>query len=260
MLVKFQIEHLCQQTTAKQILVALDGFKCASTGKGPLGPTYDIIIKRIRSQPKSCADLALKVISCLVKARQTLTIDEIRIATVVQPNRYELNALDLPDRATVLDVCAGLATVDEASNTIRLAHYTIQEYPLDNSIIPKDADLGLAMTCTTFLSFKTFAVGAYIARKSLRDRLKAYPFLRYAASQLSYHLQRCSEDLSIDMVLQFLQSSGNISSYLQALYLWEYRGHLFDDSMCTKDLQIASIIGHCAAVERLLDKGSDISA
>lgn len=117
-------------------------------------------MKILRDQPGGCAELGLRILSWLVKAKRVLTVDELRTAVSVEPEWYELDELDLPDKATILDICAGLVTIDENSNTIRLAHYTVHEYLLENSIIPEDAELTLATVCTTFLSFDIFAQGA----------------------------------------------------------------------------------------------------
>lgn len=75
-------------------------------------------------------------------------------------NRYYLDELDLPDKTTLIDVCTGLVTLDEDMGTVRLAHYTVQEYLLKNGIVPQDADTKLALTCITLLTFDAFLDGA----------------------------------------------------------------------------------------------------
>lgn len=82
-------------------------------------------MEKIYSQPKICADLASKILMWLVKAQRPLTVDELKVAVSVEPDRYELDDLDLPSRKTLLDVCASLVTIDEGSNTVRLTHYTV---------------------------------------------------------------------------------------------------------------------------------------
>ncbi|RPB14017.1 hypothetical protein P167DRAFT_477962, partial [Morchella conica CCBAS932] len=126
LLVHFHIEFLCQQTTAKKILLELGRIKDSSS-RG-LDPTYDRAMENLRGQAKCCEEMALKILLWLVKARRTLTVDEIRVAISIEDDRYELDELDLPDIATLLDICAGLVIIDEDTNTIRLAHYTVQEY------------------------------------------------------------------------------------------------------------------------------------
>lgn len=51
LLARFNIDYICQQTTAKKVLVALKKIK-SSSGAGserPLDPTYDRVIETLRS-------------------------------------------------------------------------------------------------------------------------------------------------------------------------------------------------------------------
>lgn len=68
----------------------LENLKSFPTRDRPLDPTYGRAMDILRKQHKSCADLALKILSWLVKARRTLTIDELQVAVSVQPELYEL--------------------------------------------------------------------------------------------------------------------------------------------------------------------------
>lgn len=227
----------------------------------PLDPTYDRAMENLYGQPKSCVELALKVLAWLVKARRTLTLEEIQAAVSVEPNRYELDELDLPDRTTLLDVCASLVTIDEDTNTIRLAHYTVQEYLVKKNV-PEDADLYLAMVCTTYLSFDAFKSGACRYYQDFKDRLDSHPLLPYAASQLDSHLKECAEDISTDMVLKFLSSFGSISTYLQicdteqkgVVKYWRNPSY-YRKNYQQFPLNLASALGHSAVVWKLLEEG-----
>lgn len=234
-------------------------------------------MENIQRQAKPAAVLAKKIFSWLVKAMRTLTVDELQMAVAVELGRYELSNIDLPDRTTLLDVCAGLVTIDEKSNTIRLTHYTIQQYFMKRSIIPDDSlvDFNLAIVCTTFLSLDVFTQGACTSYISLNARYATYPLLRYAAYFLMAHLRSCDEVLSTNPLLKFLSSPGCISSYSQAKPLRS--SHL---DLLSKDkggipepspfenwyvkrqspLHIASTVGHKIVVQLLLEKSANISA
>lgn len=211
-------------------------------------------------------ELAIKVLSWLVKARRTLTVRELQLAVSVDQGCTTFDDQSLPDKKTLLDVCAGLATIDAKTDTIRLAHYTVQEYLLENMIIPKDADLKLVIACTTFLSSDMFAEGACTSNSSLVQRYTSYPFLEYAARNLSSHLKLCDENVSKELVLRFLRSSGGVSAYLQALYSPKDYGYDSDHSCigywdnyhrtyCKAEIMLhaAATLGHCSAVRELLE-------
>lgn len=268
LLVRYHVRYLCQQTTAKQILTALEKIRSSSTNERPLDPTYDRALEKICCQHKTSVNLARKVLSWLLGARQVLTVDEIRVAVSVEPNRYELDDLDLVDRATLLDVCAGLVTIDKKTDTIRLAHYTVLEYLVKNSIVP-NINLELATICTTYLSFKVFAQNPGESHEELRNRDILHPFLRYAAQNFAYHLMACDEKVTTTMFLKFLKSPGNIATYFQALRPLpnpQARGLISlyftineRDPRKLHPLHFAATIGHYKVARFLLEKGHSIS-
>jgi hypothetical protein len=66
----------------------------------------------------------------------------------------------LPEIEDMVFVCAGLVTVDEVSDIIRLVHYTIQEYFERTQMIWfPDAETDIATTCVTYLLFDAFDPG-----------------------------------------------------------------------------------------------------
>lgn len=263
LLVRFQIEHLCQQTTTSQILAALETLKGST--KQPLDLIYGRILNTLFQQSQSCVNLATEVLTWLITARRILTVKELQEAVSVEANRYELDELDLPDKETIIDVCCGLVTTDENSDKIRLTHFTAQEYLLRHPIIPEDAEFKLAVTCITYLSFDVFAEGACSSVTSLNARLDAHPFLAYATRNMRSHLKRCDESLSKDLILRFLALPENISCWAQADTHLENNRSL-DDWHISRfvgvkqiSLHIASFIGNCLVIQHLLDSGADIS-
>ncbi|RPB12685.1 hypothetical protein P167DRAFT_535690 [Morchella conica CCBAS932] len=112
----------------------------------------------INRQNKDVIDLALRVFSWLLEAIRVLTVKEIKIAVSVQPSRYELDELDLPNRPTLLEVCSGLVTIDEETDTVRFAHYTVQEYLVEKpTAINTGSKIGII--CGTYLCFDKLAKG-----------------------------------------------------------------------------------------------------
>lgn len=262
LLVRFHIEYLCQQTTARQVLKALETLKSSSTESGQLDFAYGRALRNINNQPKSAKELAFKSLSWLVRARRPLTVEELRIAVSVEPGRYELDKLDLPATETLLHVCGGLVTVD--GSTIRLAHYSVQEYLLGNSLIPDDSGFNPAMACTTYLSFDTLAKGPCFTLEAMEDRLRTHPFLDYAARYIGFHLGECDERLSADMCLNFVENVGSISSWYEFLSSLEgfsrWRRHLRRNTRPKNSLHTASLLGHLTVVRLLLEEEGDISA
>jgi hypothetical protein len=76
-------------------------------------------------------------------------------------NTQNLNTVDprkiVPQIEDMVSVYAGLVTVDEESNIIRLVHYTTQEYfeRTQRKWFP-NAETDIIAICVTYLSFRVF--------------------------------------------------------------------------------------------------------
>lgn len=265
LLVSFHIKYLCQQATVKQILVELDNLSKSSNKESPMDPTYDRVIHIIRSQTPNCVELAMRVLTWIVKSRSTLSVRELQLAVSVEEKCTVFEEFSLPDRKTLLDVCGGFTAIEE--DRVVLVHLTVYEYLLRKSIIPEDAEFRLAMACTTFLSYDIFSKPCDSSQLRLA-REKSYPFIKYAATRFYSHVYSCDETLLADTLFRFLSSPGNIQSYLDTLevvqsyldtsgVIHRARGPA-QKSTSTGPLQLATILGSKLVVQMLLDGGADI--
>jgi hypothetical protein len=85
-------------------------------------------MERINGQQPKHVALAKKVLLMVAYARRELKAIELQHALVAGHERRVICAQDLPFLETIVAVCAGLVTVDEKTNVIRLVHFTTQEY------------------------------------------------------------------------------------------------------------------------------------
>jgi ankyrin repeat protein len=117
----------------------------------------------------------------------------------------------------MVSVCAGLVTVDEESNIIRLVHYTTQEYfeRTRTDWFP-NVQKDVTITCVTYLSFDIFAIGFCPTDEKFEARLQSNPFYDYAARNWGYHAYVASEKVE-QQVLNFLKSRAKTSSSCQAM-------------------------------------------
>lgn len=153
LLVHFHIEHLCSQTTLRVFRQELQRLKTSFNEASPLNPIYDRAMDIIKNQPKTRVDLAFKVLSWLVMAKRVLSLRQILMAVSIEEGTTNLDDQeDLPEISTLLEVCASLVTIDKKSKTIRLAHYTIQEYLELSSAFSQNAKTIASISCTTFFS------------------------------------------------------------------------------------------------------------
>ncbi|KFY95382.1 hypothetical protein V498_03381, partial [Pseudogymnoascus sp. VKM F-4517 (FW-2822)] len=131
--------------------------KRLSSGEEALDKAYDDAIKRIEAQQEGCSELAKRVLTWISYAERPLTIEELRHALSVNPGDTDLDRDNFEDMEDIVSFCAGLVTVDDKSNIVRLIHYTTQEYFLRirqgwNPTAQQD----ITITCLTYLSFDPF--------------------------------------------------------------------------------------------------------
>lgn len=207
-------------------------------------------------QQKSGVRLAFRIISWLIKAQRVLTVRELQLAVSVEEENIIFDEDSLPDRKTLLDVCASLVSIDETSDCVRFVHYTAQEFLTRNQLVPDDADLQMAIACTTFLSYDIFAKPW--ANKAALSR--SYPLLRYAAKELRYHLKQCDEPLTEAVISRFIPRKRNIALCLYIISRsdddtdWESLIRGFTE------LEFAAFLGHSSVVMRLLRQKKDTNS
>ncbi|EMD61140.1 hypothetical protein COCSADRAFT_345266 [Bipolaris sorokiniana ND90Pr] len=124
-------------------------------------------------------------------------------------------------------LCAGLFTIDEESNIIRLVHYTTQEYfeRIGDKWKP-NAQFHIVSTCLTYLSFDVFKTGSCSSDEEFEERLQENKFLDYATKHWSERAAMAEGEVS-ELACSFLSDNELVSSAIQALLTDRnrYRSH-----------------------------------
>lgn len=94
------------------------------------------------------------------------------------PRSKALNTNFIPDVKVLGSICAGLLTIDIQSEIVRLVHYTTQEY-----FERTNAESNIAITCITYLSFDTFAIGVFLIDGGFMGVLQSYPLYKYVVQR-----------------------------------------------------------------------------
>ncbi|KAH6999490.1 hypothetical protein EDB80DRAFT_583322, partial [Ilyonectria destructans] len=98
------------------------------TGSAAYDEAYNHAMERIEGLVKGQHELAKQTLSWITCAKRPLTTLELQHVLAVEEGRAELREDNISDLEDIVSVCAGLVTVDEESDIIRLVHYTTQEY------------------------------------------------------------------------------------------------------------------------------------
>ncbi|KAL7783395.1 ankyrin repeat-containing domain protein [Trichoderma afarasin] len=214
LLAKLHLDSLISKWTPKAIRTALEALP---TGSEVYTETYDAAMNRIKGQTSS-RELAIQVLSWITCAKRRLTTLELQHALAVEIGKSDLDEDNLPEIEDLVSVCAGLVTVDEESNIIRLVHYTTQEYfeRTQGHWFP-NANVSITAICVTYLSFRVFESGFCPTDDSFNERLRSNHLYDYAARNWGHHARKaltlCQE------VMEFLEQQTKVEAASQALMM-----------------------------------------
>jgi len=183
--------------------------KVATTGVD-LDCVYAQTLQRIRDQNGSRSKLGMEVLMWVSHAERPLRIDELRHALAVEIGATDFDLENVPPQDTVLGSCFGLAVVDKETSTVRLIHYTLQEYLSRPGVLP-DAHRTLGQTCLTYLNYDQ-------VKRIPADNVSTLgnmPFLEYSSLHWGRHakieLSHHSKSLALDLLSRY---ENHISSTL----------------------------------------------
>ena len=179
LLARLQMDSLVTQTSPRHVLKALE-----SLPEG-LNETFGDTIDRIRSQSEAYWKLAKRVISWIFYSKRPLQISELVIILAVEAEDTKFDPLGLHEKDLILEVCCGLVSIDEQDGTVRLVHYSLQEYLIAcwHGHWPK-AEETVAATCMAYLTLEDVSV------HTLASFAPAHcGFLSYALNYWGEHLR-----------------------------------------------------------------------
>jgi len=255
------MDSLVTKTTPKDVQTAL-----GTLPKG-LDNTYNEVMTRVDSQNDDYRILAQEVLSWVVYAVWPLSVEELQHALAVKPGVTQLDEDDLPDKGTLISVCAGLVIVDQKSNVVRLVHHTTQKFleeiHKDHLI---DIHTEMATVCLTYLSFDIFGDWSpldhlHSGMKTMSIYLRENTLLGYAARHWLQHVHAGSEENIKGLSVQFLKEERKMWFCLQAKAVSE----LESDGHCTSSppttaFQFAIMTNLKETVEEFLAGGVDVNA
>jgi len=204
-----------------------------------LGEAYAATLSRRKEQPGGRSKLGMKVLMWVSHVERPLRVDELCHAIGVEKGSTDLNIQNIPTIETLLAYSLGLVIVEKSSSTVRLVHYTLQEYLSHNpNLLPKPHSV-LAEGCLTYLNFGHVCCLSPV----LRSVPPTAPFVEYAACYWGIHARRGTTENVKTLALKLLDRyDEHISSkllLLQGAGLWGWhfypkdtnRG--FDGGSCT---------------------------
>lgn len=227
--------------------------KLQTLGKGfqGLDQAYDDAIRRIDTQLPDDMSLAKQALSWIVNAKRPLTTTEICHALATERNDVKLDLDNVPDIEELFSVCAGLVTVEEERQVVRLVHYTAQEYfeQIQKDWMP-NAHIDIASTCLVYLSFDDFR-NIPPERIKVHELFDQHPFSSYAAKYWGEHL-RPVQDVIREQALSFLRDEALWFFVSQAGFLLSKIRGFYEDLTGRTGLHLSALFGLRGLLEHLL--------
>src|SRR3954452_23181239 len=114
------MKTLIDLPTSGDVKEALQNLAKGAEGLDGLDKIYEQAMERVVGQEKGSRNLANWILAWIIHAKRPLSTSELRHALAVRPGTTVLDKNYVPSLRVVRSVCAGLITVDEESDIIRL--------------------------------------------------------------------------------------------------------------------------------------------
>ena len=216
-----QLERICASDSVKEIKDAL------TTMPNALTEMYAQSLERIAKQPESRCKRGRRILAWILKAYRPLSVNELLHALVAEecdePPR-QLDRSAFVQQKILLDVCAGLVTIESSSKTVRFIHATAHEFisSLENEYMTS-ADRNILSACINYMSLKAFSKGPSASDEDLNLRLLEYPFLTYAAQFWGRHLAKAEDEKLEKTTLKLLDSEEVMMAINQVAHLSNFK-------------------------------------
>ena len=217
-----------------------------------LGDVYGATIERIKAQGGDKSRLGMTALMWISHAERPLQADELCHALAVQLGSTDFDVGNIPSISTVVSCCQGLISVDKEGSTVRLIHFTLQEFLSTRPDILGDPHSAIAEVCLTYLSSQQ--VNALWSSPS-SDAAKT-PFLGYCSIYWGVHAKRELSDYGRSLALELLKEDyGPISTKL--LLEQSKRSYTMNFDTCSpfSGLHCASFFGIVEIVAGLTEMG-----
>ena len=161
-----------------------------------LGDVYDATVGRIKAQDGDKSRLGMTALMWVSHAERPLPADELCHALAVQLGSIDFDYDNIPSMSTLVSCCQGLITVDKEASTVRLIHFTLQEYLSSRPDIFSKPHSAIAEICLTYLNSQQVKALSWGPR-----------FLNYCSIYWGVHAKKELSDYGISLALELLKEN-----------------------------------------------------
>ena len=253
LLVSLNIDAILEEST---IYRRRERLSRMASGLG-LGDAYGATIERIKVQGGDKSRLGMEALMWISHAERPLKANELSHALAVELGSTAFNNSNVPSISTLVSCCQGLITVDREASTVRLVHYTLQEYLSAHPDIFSTPHSSMAEVCLTYLNSQH--VKAIPAHSF--PGIHNIPFLEYCSLNWGVYAKRQLSDRAKSLALELLQGDdGHICIQLPPRQVkWHYGTNFkFSGLHCASFFGIAEVVAALIEMECCDANGGDV--
>ena len=239
------MDAILQETTIHR---RRERLRAMTDGLG-LGNAYGATLDRIKGQGGERSRLGMATLMWISHAEQLLKPDDLCHALAVEIGSPNLNTDNVPSIGTLLACCQGLVFVDKEASTVRLIHFTLQEYLLAHPELFGTPHSTIAETCLSYLNSRQVKALSISPSPNLQD----VPFLKHSSLYWGVHAKRDLSDCAKSLALKLFDDCENDIStkiLLGRWYLIDFnKPSLFSGLHCASIFGIDEIVAGLVKVE-----------
>ena len=208
-----------------------------------LDDAYSTTLDRIREQRGNRVKIGMEALMWISCSERPLKAEELCQALGVGIGTTDINVRNTPSIRTLVSSTLGLVKIDEQSSTVRLVHFTLQEYIAAHNLFITP-HLMMAEVCLTYLNFQSICEFS-----TTLDKIPSTtPFLHYASCCWGLHAKKHLTEGAKQLALRLLRRDANHIS-ADILLREETVGFLsWEDRLYGKHPDLRGFTGlHCIA-------------
>ena len=166
-----------------------------------LDDAYSTTLDRIREPKGNRVNLGMEALMWISCSERPLKADELCHALAVEAGTTDFNVRNAPSIRTLLSCTLGLMTIDEHSSTVRLVHFTLQEYITAHPNLFITPHSMMAEICLAYLNFQSICD----LSTSFDAIPSTMPFLHYASCYWGLHAKKHVTEGVKELALRLLR-------------------------------------------------------
>ena len=170
-----------------------------------LDDAYSATLSRIREQRGARVKLGMEALMWISHSERPLKVEELCHALAVEIGTTDPSVRNVPSIRTLLSCTLGLITINEQASTVRLIHFTLQEYLAAHPNLFITPHSMMAEVCLTYLNFHSVCE----LSTTSNSIPSTAPFLHYASCYWGFHARKKMTEGVKHLALRLLQRDAN---------------------------------------------------